>query len=134
MIRLIIYILSVLLICTTIDAKQYNIKRIWIKKYGAPVRKGPSNKEKIVDRCRGDTPLKPLEVKGEWFKVQLANGKIGWIHKSFLKKKNEKKESEVTNKEEETEVKKDIKENEKDMSSSDNTMELPNDDIYSIEW
>ncbi|MBF0229728.1 MAG: SH3 domain-containing protein [Desulfamplus sp.] len=48
------------------------------------VRKGPGQDQPLAFTVERGVPFKVLENKGEWVKVQHADGEIGWIFKSLL--------------------------------------------------
>lgn len=48
------------------------------------VRSGPGTKYKILFATEKGVPFKTLKRKGNWIKVQHADGDKGWIHKSLV--------------------------------------------------
>ncbi|MBF0378273.1 MAG: SH3 domain-containing protein [Desulfamplus sp.] len=48
------------------------------------VRKGPGQDQPLAFTVERGVPFKVLENKGEWVKVQHADGETGWIFKSLL--------------------------------------------------
>ena len=51
----------------------------------ANVREKPTTQSKIVDTLLLDEVIVKLGSKGNWYRVRLANGKHGWIHKNLVK-------------------------------------------------
>ncbi|MCM2358057.1 MAG: SH3 domain-containing protein [Geobacteraceae bacterium] len=50
----------------------------------ANLRKSPSTKAVVVKTLREGEEVKVIKQKDNWFQVQLANGEVGWCHKSVL--------------------------------------------------
>lgn len=48
------------------------------------VRKGPGTEQPLAFTVERGVPFKVLEKKGEWVKIQHADGETGWIFKSLL--------------------------------------------------
>ncbi len=48
------------------------------------LRSGPGSKFKILFSVEDGIPFKVLQKKGNWIKVQHADGDGGWIHKSLV--------------------------------------------------
>jgi SH3-like domain-containing protein len=48
------------------------------------VRQGPGTKTKVLFQAEKGVSFKRVGKKGLWFKVQHADGEIGWVHKSLV--------------------------------------------------
>lgn len=48
------------------------------------VRKGPSTEQALAFTVERGVPFKVLEKKGDWVKIQHADGEVGWIFQSLL--------------------------------------------------
>ena len=48
------------------------------------VRQGPGTDTKILFQAEKGVSFKRLGKKGGWFKIQHADGEVGWIHKSLV--------------------------------------------------
>jgi SH3-like domain-containing protein len=48
------------------------------------VRSGPDTKDKILFTVDKGIPFKILSRKGNWIRIQHADGDMGWIHKSLV--------------------------------------------------
>lgn len=48
------------------------------------VRSGPGTDNSIVFRVERGVPFKVLNRRGNWLKVEHADGETGWIHKSLV--------------------------------------------------
>ena len=55
------------------------------------IRSGPGKQHKVVGKAGKDTKLSILEELGEWYKVQLSDGTIGYATIQYIKIFNEKK-------------------------------------------
>ncbi len=49
------------------------------------VREGKGTDTNTIAKAKKGDKLDVLEVSGEWYKVELSNGKVGYIHKDYLK-------------------------------------------------
>lgn len=49
------------------------------------IREGKGTDTNTIGKARKGDKLNALEVSGEWYKVELSNGKVGYIHKDYLK-------------------------------------------------
>lgn len=52
------------------------------------VRSGPSTTQSIVTKVYKNNTVTILETKGDWYKIKLANGKLGWVSKAFVSTTN----------------------------------------------
>lgn len=50
----------------------------------ANIRMGPGTEFQIIEEVEKNTPLEKLEEQGDWYKVKLPNGKIGWIRRDLV--------------------------------------------------
>jgi SH3-like domain-containing protein len=48
------------------------------------VREGPGTKTKVLFQAEKGVSFKRLEKKGLWYKVEHADGEVGWVHKSLV--------------------------------------------------
>jgi SH3-like domain-containing protein len=48
------------------------------------VRERPGTKSRVLFQAEKGVSFKRLGKKGEWFKIQHADGEVGWIHKSLV--------------------------------------------------
>ncbi|MDD9301543.1 MAG: SH3 domain-containing protein [Desulfobacter sp.] len=48
------------------------------------VRSGPDKKTKVVLRVERGVPFKVLKRKGNWIRVEHADGETGWIYKTLV--------------------------------------------------
>jgi SH3-like domain-containing protein len=48
------------------------------------VREGPGTTFRMVFQAEKGVPFKRLDKKGNWFKIQHADGQVGWIHKNLV--------------------------------------------------
>ena len=66
----------------------YSVLALGTRNYGGQtlhLRKSPSSKAKSVYSFKEEIILRPMEIKGEWVKVQTADGKhTGWIEDEWL--------------------------------------------------
>jgi SH3-like domain-containing protein len=51
------------------------------------MRSGPGKKYKVIWKLSNGFPLKILQKKGNWRKVQDFEGTIGWVHKGVVNRK-----------------------------------------------
>ncbi|MGH8055848.1 MAG: SH3 domain-containing protein, partial [Candidatus Entotheonellia bacterium] len=51
------------------------------------IRKGPAMTFDVVTRAKKDDGFELLGDKGEWFQVQLSDGRTGWLHQNVASKK-----------------------------------------------
>jgi len=51
------------------------------------IRSGPAMSHDVVSRVKKDEALEFLGEQGEWFQVQLTDGRHGWIHRNVGSKK-----------------------------------------------
>lgn len=51
------------------------------------IRKGPAMTFDVVARAKKDDGFELLGEKGEWFQVQLSDGRTGWLHQNVASKK-----------------------------------------------
>lgn len=49
------------------------------------IRSGPSTRNRIVFTVEKGVPFKILSRKGNWLRIEHANGDRGWIYKSLVK-------------------------------------------------
>jgi len=49
------------------------------------IREGKGTDTNTIGKARKGDKLDALEVSGDWYKVELSNGKVGYIHKDYLK-------------------------------------------------
>jgi SH3-like domain-containing protein len=61
-----------------------NIPAIIVKAPLVNVRQGPGTKTTVLFQAEKGVSFKRLGEKGLWFKVQHADGEIGWVHKSLV--------------------------------------------------
>lgn len=52
----------------------------------ANIRSGPGTNYQIVGSAKQGEKLIVLEEEGEWYNVELPDGKIGWVHKKLVSK------------------------------------------------
>ncbi|MBC8462163.1 MAG: SH3 domain-containing protein [Deltaproteobacteria bacterium] len=55
-----------------------------VKVSHANVRQEPSTKSRVVATLTQGTIIEKLEKSGNWIKIKLANGTIGWIYKTLV--------------------------------------------------
>ena len=55
-----------------------------VKVSHANVRQEPSTKSRVVATLTQGTIIEKLEESGNWIKIKLANGTIGWIYKTLV--------------------------------------------------
>jgi SH3-like domain-containing protein len=48
------------------------------------VREGPETKSRVVFQAEKGVSFKHVGKKGNWLKVQHADGEVAWIHKSLI--------------------------------------------------
>ncbi len=48
------------------------------------VREGPGNTFRVLFQAEKGVSFKRLEKKESWFKIQHADGEVGWIHESLV--------------------------------------------------
>jgi SH3-like domain-containing protein len=48
------------------------------------VREGPGTKSRVVFQAEKGVSFKRVGKKGNWLKVQHADGEVAWIHKSLI--------------------------------------------------
>jgi SH3-like domain-containing protein len=49
------------------------------------LRKSPSASAPVVYKFKEEITLRPMEIKGDWVKVQTSDGKFtGWIEEEWL--------------------------------------------------
>ncbi len=48
------------------------------------IRSGPATSFSILFTVGKGIPFKILELKGDWYRIQHADGDTGWIHKSLV--------------------------------------------------
>lgn len=48
------------------------------------VRQGPGTKSQVLFQAEKGVSFKRLGKKGDWFKVQHADGDVGWVHKTLV--------------------------------------------------
>jgi SH3-like domain-containing protein len=61
-----------------------NIPAVIVKGNIVNVRKGPGKEFKVLFQAEKGVSFRLLERQKAWFKVQHADGEVGWIHKSLL--------------------------------------------------
>jgi len=49
------------------------------------VRRGPGLNNPVIEKVRRGTRLKALAERGEWLRVELPDGRRGWVKKSYTK-------------------------------------------------
>ena len=50
------------------------------------VRRGPSTTDEVIDKVRRGTKLALLREEGGWSRVLLADGTIGWVSTSYVRR------------------------------------------------
>ncbi len=70
---------------TEAKAKPEKAVKIKVSAKSLRVRATPASDGKTIARVKAGTTLKVLGEKGEWYKIQYAKGKHGWISKKFVK-------------------------------------------------
>lgn len=60
------------------------IKAVITKKNKNNIRSGPSTKYRILFTAERGIPFKVLSRKGNWIRIQHADGDKGWIYKSLV--------------------------------------------------
>ena len=48
------------------------------------VRKGAGTKYSVIASIKKNTKVTILGSKNNWYKVQLSNGKTGWVYKKYV--------------------------------------------------
>jgi SH3-like domain-containing protein len=48
------------------------------------IRENPGTDSRILFQGEKGVSFRRLETKGNWFKVQHADGEVGWVHKSLV--------------------------------------------------
>lgn len=61
------------------------VKSAIVVKNKCNVRSGPSIKNLIRFTVEKGVPLKVLKKRGDWIKIEHADGYIGWIHKTLVR-------------------------------------------------
>lgn len=67
------------------SAKSEKAVKVKVSAKSLRVRATPAADGKTIARIKAGTTLKVLGEKGEWYKIQYAKGKHGWISKKFVK-------------------------------------------------
>ena len=66
----------------------YSVLGMGTRNYGGEtlyIRKNPSESAPVVYKFKKEIVLRPMEIKGEWVKVQTCDGKYtGWIEVEWL--------------------------------------------------
>ena len=66
----------------------YSVLGMGTRNYGGQtlyIRKNPSESAPVVYKFKKEIVLRPMEIKGEWVKVQTCDGKYtGWIEVEWL--------------------------------------------------
>ena len=66
----------------------YSVLGMGTRNYGVEtlyIRKNPSESAPVVYKFKKEIVLRPMEIKGEWVKVQTCDGKYtGWIEVEWL--------------------------------------------------
>ena len=60
------------------------VRGVITKKDKCNVRSGPTKKSKIVFTVEKGVPFKVVLTKGNWFKIEHADGDVGWIYKTLV--------------------------------------------------
>jgi len=55
-----------------------------VKVSHANIRQEPSTKSRVVVTLTQGTIIEKLEESGNWIKIKVANGTIGWIYKTVV--------------------------------------------------
>jgi len=61
-----------------------NVKSVITIKEKCNVRSGPGTDNRIVFRVERGVPFKVLDKKGNWLRVEHADGDRGWIYKTLV--------------------------------------------------
>lgn len=61
-----------------------NIKTVISTKAKCNVRSKPDKKSKVVLRVEKGVPFKVLKRKGNWIRIEHADGETGWIYKTLV--------------------------------------------------
>ena len=51
----------------------------------ASIHSGPGMDHKVIDTISEGTHLILLDSKNDWYKVEIPNGKSGWVFKSWIR-------------------------------------------------
>ncbi len=61
-----------------------NMDTIISTKSKCNVRENPDKTSRVVFRVERGVPFKVLKRKGDWIRIEHADGETGWIHKSLV--------------------------------------------------
>ncbi|MGL4345322.1 MAG: family 10 glycosylhydrolase [Cellulosilyticaceae bacterium] len=50
------------------------------------MRKGPDTKQEILTKLPKDTIVTIMKTQDKWYQIKLADGKVGWVAKEYIKK------------------------------------------------
>lgn len=48
------------------------------------IRSSPGTEHDVIFRAESGVPFKALERRGEWIRIEHADGDVGWIHQSLV--------------------------------------------------
>ena len=63
-----------------------SVNSVVVIKNKCNIRSGPSTKNRILFTVEKGVPFKIIDKRGNWLKVEHADGDRGWIYKTLVKK------------------------------------------------
>ncbi|HPW55808.1 MAG: SH3 domain-containing protein [Thermoanaerobaculaceae bacterium] len=61
-----------------------DVGRLWVEDAGAEVRRSPSAYAPVITTLDIGVEVRPVDKRDDWYRVELAGGNAGWIHKDAL--------------------------------------------------
>ncbi len=65
-------------------SKKTHREPLFVRASKVNIRSGPSTRRRVIDQVKRGTVLEKLSELGSWYKVELSNGKVGWIYKNLV--------------------------------------------------